>query len=59
MIFGMSYLFNTVRNTLRSVFIWCFYLWVGEEAEGGDGCSRDCDYDCDCVVKWWEGTKIA
>ena len=23
---------------------------MGEEAEGGDGGSRDCDYDYDCVV---------
>ena len=28
---------------------------VGEEAKGGDSCSRDCDYDCDCVVEWWGG----
>ena len=24
---------------------------VGEEAEGGDSDSRDCDYDFDCVVE--------
>ena len=40
---------------MRSVFIWCFFQWVGEEAEGGDSGSRDCDYDHDCVVAWWGG----
>ena len=30
---------------------------MGEDAEGGDSGSRDCDYDCDCVVEWWGGGK--
>ena len=42
---------------MRSVFIWCFCQWVGEDAEGGDSGSRDCDYDCDYVVEWWGGGK--
>ena len=42
---------------MRSVFIWCFCQWVGEEVEGGDSGSRDYDYDYDCVVEWWEGVK--
>ena len=42
---------------MRSVFIWCFSQWVGEEAEGGDSGSRDCYYDFDYVVEWWGGGK--
>ena len=36
---------------MRSEFIWYFCQSVGEEAEGGDSGSRDCDHDCDCVVQ--------
>ena len=42
---------------MRTVFVWCFFQWVGEEAKGED--SGDCDCDCDCVVEWREGAKIA
>ena len=38
---------------MRSVFIWCFFQWVGEQAEGEDSGSKDCDYDFHCVVEWW------
>ena len=38
---------------MRSVFIWCFCQWVGEELEGKDSDSVDCD--CNCVVEWWGG----
>ena len=43
---------------MKSVFIWCFLHWVGEEAERKDSDSGDCDYacNCKCVVEcWWEG----
>ena len=38
----------------RSVFIWYFCQWVGEEAEGEDSGSGDCD----CVVEWWRGDSL-
>ena len=48
----------TQKNSMRSVFIWCFCQRVGEEAEGKDSGSED--YDCDCVVEWWRGeAKLA
>ena len=40
---------------MRGVFVWCFYQWVGEEAEGGDSGCKVCDCDCDCVVEWLRG----
>ena len=45
---------------MKSVFIWCFFDWVGEEAEGEDSGSGDCACDCDCVVEWsGRGAKLA
>ena len=26
---------------------------MGDEAEGEDSGSKDCDHDCGCVVEWW------
>ena len=38
---------------MSSVFIWCFFQWVGEKAKGED--SGDCDCDCDCFYDWeWD-----
>ena len=50
---------------MRSVYIWCFCQWVGEEAEGKYSGNGDYDYDhysdceCDCVIEWSWGAKIA
>ena len=30
---------------------------MGDEAEGEDSGSKDCDHDCGCVVEWWGGDK--
>ena len=55
MLFVGDTFFIAVKNSMRSVFIWCFCQWMGEEAEDGDSGSRDSDCDCDCVVEWWWG----
>ena len=59
MIFGMRYLFEYRKKHYEKCIRLVLFQWVGEEAEGGDSGSRDCDYDCDCVVEWWGGAKIA
>ena len=42
---------------MKSVFIWCFVQLFGEEAEGEDSGSGDCDGDC--VVEWWGCATLA